>query len=146
MKRNELNKLKISLMKERNPENKILITATNEIFTKIKDIAVKEKKSVDEITAAEVDKAIVKIYNEAIQEKEGLITAKRDATELTRKVEFLENWVPKVKSAEEVSKEIDEILSNDPQANFVIIINKFKENKDSYDMGLVSKIIKEKLN
>lgn len=139
----DLQKQKIALMKERKDENKPIINIINDILTGFKTEAVNQKTTVENLTDKDKMNVIKSVSKKLKQEIEGLKSANRDFSSQVTQENFVHSLLPKTKSEDEVSKEIDELITNG--AKTIGNIMKHFKGKDEYNLQLVSKLAKEKL-
>lgn len=142
-----LQKEKIVLMKERNENNKEIISIINEIITaqknKLVALSTQRKTKVETLTETEEIAVIQSIKKQLEQEIEGLKNASRSHEKQSRQLDFVEGLLPKVKTEKETRKDVEEFILKQPDAKMKDVMGHFSKNKTSYNMGLLSSIAKE---
>ena len=139
----DLQKLKITLMKERKDENKPVINVINDILTGFKTEAVNKKTTVENLTDTDKLRVIKLISENLKQEIASLKSVNRDFSSQVIQENFVNTFLPAEKSESEISQEIDNLIANGAK-KMGDIMKHFKD-KIEYNEKTASKIAREKL-
>lgn len=134
----EFKKVKITAMKE---HDKDAVAALNVVINKLMLAGIEKKAVGEEMTDADVTKILQKTVNELTEEREGFIKAGREETvdSLTRQLETVKKYLPKLMSAEEIAA----IISGLEDKSTPAVMKHFKTNyAGKVDMREVGNVLK----
>lgn len=134
----KLNQTKLTLKKNKNPEDKPTIEIISLLIAEMKNTAISLKKPVENLTDTEVEKIVNKISKNLDKEKESLVKANRNTDYVNRQIEFISTLKPKKKSLNEAIEVINQLLAEGKSKKD--LFGHFKGNKD-FEMAEVSKYI-----
>lgn len=138
-----LQKEKIKLMKERNPENKVVIDIINSILTGFKNKAVELKVAVEELSESDKLAVIKSTAKQLDQEIDGLISAGRDHVNQDKQKAFVSKLLPTKRSVEETKLAVEKAMK-DGLTDMGSLMKHFKTQTE-YDMKHVNVIVKDLL-
>ncbi len=134
----QFKKEKILAMKNKDKDG---VDALNVIITKIMNLTIEKRAVNQEVTEGDVDTIIQKAVKELEEEREGFMKAGRQANveSLTRQIEVVKKYLPKLLSEEEIK----EIINGLEDKSMPSIMKYFKINyQGKVDMKLVSTLAK----
>lgn len=134
----KLNQTKLTLKKNKNPEDKPTIEIISLLIAEMKNTAISLKKPVENLTDTEVEKIVNKISKNLDKEKESLVKANRNTDYVNQQIEFISTLKPKKKSLNEAIEVINQLLAEGKSKKD--LFGHFKGNKD-FEMAEVSKYI-----
>ena len=134
----QFKKEKIEAMKQKDKE---AVSALNVIITKIMALTIEKRASGVEVTEQDIDTLLQKAEKELTEEREGFIKAGREENvlSLTKQIEVIKKYLPKLLSAEEIKA----IISTLDDKSIPSVMKHFKQNyQGKADMRLVNELAK----
>lgn len=134
----DFKKEKVVAMKN---HDKDAVDALNLIITKVMNLTIEKRAINQEVTEGDIDNVVQKAVKELAEEKEGFEKAGRtqNVESLSRQIEIVKKYLPKLLSREEVI----EIISSLEDKTLPSIMKHFKVNyQGKVDMRIVSEIAK----
>ena len=134
----DFKKEKVVAMKN---HDKDAVDALNLIITKVMNLTIEKRAINQEVTEGDIDNVVQKAVKELAEEKEGFEKAGRtqNVESLTRQIEIVKKYLPKLLSKEEVV----EIINSLEDKTLPSIMKHFKVNyQGKVDMRIVSEIAK----
>ena len=134
----QFKKEKIEAMKQKDKE---AVSALNVIITKIMALTIEKRASGVEVTEQDIDTLLQKAEKELTEEREGFIKAGREENvlSLTKQLEVIKKYLPKLLSAEEIKA----IISTLDDKSIPSVMKHFKQNyQGKADMRLVNELAK----
>lgn len=134
----EFKKEKVVAMKN---HDKDAVDALNVIITKVMNLTIEKRAVGQEVTEGDIDGVVQKAVKELTEEKEGFEKAGRtqNVESLTKQIEIVKKYLPKLLSKEEVKQIIDSLEDK----SLPSIMKHFKVNyQGKVDMKVVSEMAK----
>lgn len=134
----QFKKEKIQAMKQ---HDNAKVAALNTVISKLMLVTIEARAHGKELGDADVVKVLQKCEKELIEEREGFIKAGRDeqVAELTRNIEIIQSYLPKMLSDEEIK---NVIASLDDKSTPAVMKHFKTEYAGSVDMKKVSEVLK----
>jgi uncharacterized protein YqeY len=138
-----ISKIKAEQLNARKTKNKFKTSVLTALLSEI--VAIGKNDGNRETTESEAIN-VIKKFKKNIQENIKLITDEEKIETLKNEIFIYDSFLPKQLSENEISIAIDKVLSSLDNPNMGMVIGKMKkEYGDQLDMGLTSKLVKEKL-
>ena len=134
----QFKKEKIQAMKQ---HDNAKVAALNTVISKLMLVTIEARAQGKELGDADVVKVLQKCEKELIEQREGFIKAGRDeqVAELTRNIEIIQSYLPKMLSDEEIK---NVIASLDDKSTPAVMKHFKTEYAGSVDMKKVSEVLK----